>query len=366
MLSTPPGDVKFDAGLQPFGREATRLRRVTMRTMPAPLDLQELVAETITEVQFAAEARGVHVTAVDLAAMPRWVEADDTTLRRLLHTLLDLAVNTASGGVVTVRVDRDDPAGDHWTMAVDWQGDENSTIDTLRCAFTAALPPATGLSAGRPLRVLVVDDSPQQRALMTAYLAGTPHQVEQAGAGAEAVARVREAGFDVILMDAGMPDLDGAGATRQIRAVEQAGNRPPAHIVALTSATESPGADSCLPKPLSRLALFKVLGSLPEPAVPVAAPGSPRSVDLASTRQDLLSALAAGQDTSISRLGDIGRDLREAAGQAGLQDIAHLSSALERAAAESPRAAVTAARTLLAWLGQAPLPETPTRPPSPR
>jgi DNA-binding response OmpR family regulator len=65
---------------------------------------------------------------------------------------------------------------------------------------------------------LVVDDEPQIRALLAAYLARDGFLVREAGTGAEAL---RQAGLeplpDVVLLDVGLPDLDGVEVLRRLR-----------------------------------------------------------------------------------------------------------------------------------------------------
>ncbi len=65
---------------------------------------------------------------------------------------------------------------------------------------------------------LVVDDEPQIRALLAAYLARDGFVVREAGTGAEAL---RQAGLeplpDVVLLDVGLPDLDGVEVLRRLR-----------------------------------------------------------------------------------------------------------------------------------------------------
>ena len=65
---------------------------------------------------------------------------------------------------------------------------------------------------------LVVDDEPQIRALLAAYLARDGFDVREAGTGAEAL---RQAALqpppDVVLLDVGLPDLDGIEVLRRLR-----------------------------------------------------------------------------------------------------------------------------------------------------
>jgi DNA-binding NarL/FixJ family response regulator len=82
------------------------------------------------------------------------------------------------------------------------------------------------------IRLLLVDDHGVVRAGLRLFLAGQPdlEVVGEAGDGVTAVARARELGPDVVLMDLQMPVLDGIAATRQIRAA-----LPETEIVVLTT-----------------------------------------------------------------------------------------------------------------------------------
>ncbi len=70
-----------------------------------------------------------------------------------------------------------------------------------------------------PVRLLLVDDDPLVRAGLASMLGGTPsvQLVGEAANGREAVDAVRDLHPDVVLMDIGMPVLDGVDATTEIR-----------------------------------------------------------------------------------------------------------------------------------------------------
>lgn len=70
---------------------------------------------------------------------------------------------------------------------------------------------------GSPPRVLVVDDNAGVRELFTLALRLDGCHVVEAGGGREALARARAGGFDAILLDSRMPDLDGRATLAQLR-----------------------------------------------------------------------------------------------------------------------------------------------------
>lgn len=82
------------------------------------------------------------------------------------------------------------------------------------------------------LRVLVVDDNPINQAVAQAILEAAGAVAETADDGVQALERLSEAGFDVVLMDVHMPKMDGIEAVRRIRLGEAGDPRVP--IIALT------------------------------------------------------------------------------------------------------------------------------------
>lgn len=66
-------------------------------------------------------------------------------------------------------------------------------------------------------KILVVDDEPQIRRIMRTTLTGQGYEVHDARTGEEALDKVREQRFDLVLMDANMPGMGGVEACREIR-----------------------------------------------------------------------------------------------------------------------------------------------------
>lgn len=65
--------------------------------------------------------------------------------------------------------------------------------------------------------ILVVDDESRIRTIIKKYAEFEGHTVTEAADGMEAVLRCREGGFDIVIMDIMMPELDGFSAVREIR-----------------------------------------------------------------------------------------------------------------------------------------------------
>ena len=66
--------------------------------------------------------------------------------------------------------------------------------------------------------VLVVDDDPVIRSMLTASLQASGHRVTTADSGSRALDLVRAEGFDVVLLDVLMPQIDGYTVCERLRA----------------------------------------------------------------------------------------------------------------------------------------------------
>jgi PAS domain S-box-containing protein len=98
------------------------------------------------------------------------------------------------------------------------------------------------------MRVLVAEDNPVNRRVVTTLLERLGCSVKVAENGREAVENWKQGDYEMILMDIQMPEMDGLEATRLIRKAESesAGARPPTHIVAVTAHALPADRERCL------------------------------------------------------------------------------------------------------------------------
>jgi CheY-like chemotaxis protein len=93
------------------------------------------------------------------------------------------------------------------------------------------------------LAVLVAEDNPLNQKIVVRMVSSLGCRVDAAATGREAVARVREQRYDIVLMDIRMPDINGLEATRLIRAELPLEQQP--HIYALTAGVGPDERQTC-------------------------------------------------------------------------------------------------------------------------
>ncbi|HXG90574.1 MAG TPA: response regulator [Vicinamibacterales bacterium] len=87
----------------------------------------------------------------------------------------------------------------------------------------------------RPLRILVVDDSPELSLLVRTFLRDLPWELDFVDNGERAVDQANAEQYDVVLMDIDLPGLDGATAAHAIRSADLARGASPTPIIAMTA-----------------------------------------------------------------------------------------------------------------------------------
>ncbi|MBF0213427.1 MAG: response regulator [Magnetococcales bacterium] len=120
------------------------------------------------------------------------------------------------------------------------------------------------------LSILLAEDTKENQLLIEAYLSRTPHRLTIVEDGDEAVNRVRQESFDVVIMDVQMPRMDGYTAMRHIRQWERQHQRAPLPIIALSAHAMSGEEERCreaggtryLSKPIGRRLLLEALQSV--------------------------------------------------------------------------------------------------------
>jgi response regulator RpfG family c-di-GMP phosphodiesterase len=131
------------------------------------------------------------------------------------------------------------------------------------------------------VRILLVDDEPALRELLRATFEGAHVQVDEAGSGLEAEARIKKRRPDVIVLDLRMPGMSGTELCLRLKGSERTKKIP---IVLLTGADDEEaqrakrsGAEALVRKPFSPLDLLAIVEELAGGSQGTPARGMPRA-----------------------------------------------------------------------------------------
>ena len=119
----------------------------------------------------------------------------------------------------------------------------------------------------RALRILLVEDSPDNQVLIRSYLKQTPYRLDIADHGGIGLELFKKGYYDLILMDMQMPVMDGYEATQAIRAWEREHDLPSTQVIALTALALKEdgvkileaGCNAHMTKPIKKHTLLGVL-----------------------------------------------------------------------------------------------------------
>jgi len=223
-------------------------------------------------LHFAVADTGIGIPAEKCAEIfSRFTQADSSTARRFGGSGLGLAIVArlveAMGGRVWVESTIGRGSTFHFTVRMEKAAQERTTSDSAISELKTVGRSVAQSKDCCALRILVADDSIDNRFLLKAMLKAAPYQIDEVEDGQQAVERVRSASYDLVLMDVRMPTMDGLAATRAIRMWEQDHERSPIPIIALTASALKEDVAECLEagctlhlsKPITKANLFAAI-----------------------------------------------------------------------------------------------------------
>jgi signal transduction histidine kinase/CheY-like chemotaxis protein len=235
---------------------------VVLRVRSAPLadGAAEQGGEASVKIRFEVADSGIGMSAPQLGRLFEPFEQVANMARREGGTGLGLAISQQlvrlMGGNIAV-ISEPDKGSVFWFEIV-------VPVATSTPAVAPVLRTISGYE-GKRRRLLIVDDVPQNRAVLMDMLEPLGFIVTSAGSGLECLALLDSFKPDLIVMDVMMPELDGKETTRRIRRLPEWSKIP---IIAVTASAShddeltcrEAGVDAFLAKPIDYDALLNEIG----------------------------------------------------------------------------------------------------------
>ncbi len=217
-----------------FRGDPTRLRQILMNLVGNALKFTEngrvevSVTRAYGRLRFEVRDTGIGIPAEARGRIfERFGQADTSTTRKFGGTGLGLAICRQLAELMDGQIGVESAPGEGSCFWVVLPLPPGVATGGAGADTTAAA------AAGRPLNVLIAEDNGINQILIGTLVRGQGHAAEVVGDGRAAVEAVARGGFDLVLMDVQMPELDGPAAVAEIRKLPGEAGRIP--VIALTA-----------------------------------------------------------------------------------------------------------------------------------
>ncbi len=412
--------------------DLSKVESGNLKLESANFDLFDVVGSVIELVQVKAREKGIAVTHEIAPGTPRYLRGDVLRLRQVLLNLLGNSLKFTHQGSVRLRVESEpavpDPGVVRFTIQDTGIGIAKEQLPNVFQSFTQAdssitrkyggtglgltiskkLVEAMGGSIGvestpgvgstfyftgrfepgqapavlapvrsealtsvpeARLRILVADDSEDNRYLISSYLKSLPYRLDFAENGVIALEKLRTCAYDLGLVDVHMPEMDGYAVARSVRNDGSGRNDKSLPLIALTadaypSAIEksvTAGFNAHLTKPIRKRTLLEAIAKyarLPDQHQVKAEDESSSLTSLASeylksSRKKAAEIVVAIEHEDFDAIRTAGHNMKGTGTAYGFPRLTELGGTIEQSAIQKDAGALrTLVHDLIAYLDQ--------------
>ena len=219
-------------------------------------------------LRFAVSDTGIGIPPEKVGAVfESFTQADSSTTRKYGGTGLGLTISKQLAELMQGRIWVESTVGVGSTFFFTARLGVQPDQAERRVSPEAHVSPAELEPLASGLRILLADDSEDNRFLILSYLKNTRSAIDIAENGELAAQLFRKNRYDLVLMDVEMPVMDGYAATREIRRIESETGAAATPVLALTAHAFAEmavkgfdaGFTDLLTKPIRKVTLLEAL-----------------------------------------------------------------------------------------------------------
>ncbi|MGI9103690.1 MAG: ATP-binding protein [Terriglobales bacterium] len=341
--------------------DPTRLRQMVLNLLGNSMKFTEKGGLTVTVerdrespepggLRFAVQDTGIGIPQEKLGTIfESFSQADSSTTRKYGGTGLGLSITKKFAELMGGRIWVESTVGQGSTFYFTARLGISNAAPIEPKVLSAASVPATSFAG---CRILLADDSDDNRFLIGAYLKDTGCVLDVAENGEVALQKLTAGTYDLALMDVHMPVMDGYTVTKRAREFESSSGKSALPILALTAdafkdavdKSHEAGFTAHLTKPIRKATLLEAIRQYARPHPPGPTPLQPVTVEVESALSEIVPQYLHNLRESLVALKDalaqsnyavaqtIGHNMKGTGAAYGFSEVTAIGAVIEQAA----------------------------------